>query len=144
MLRGYSKIPPGHWAEFNAATGDFIVQRYWEAPYQRPHAAQPTKQQNFTKDEWKSKLRESLTDAVRLRMRSDVPFGAFLSGGVDSTIITGLMQQLSEQKVHTFSIGFSEKKFDERSFARSRHETGHRSPRICRRPFGVGNVAEVD
>jgi len=118
MLRGYSKIPPGHWAEFNAATGDFIVERYWEAPYQRPDAAQPTERQNLTADEWKSKLRETLTDAVRLRMRSDVPFGAFLSGGVDSTIITGLMQQLSEQKVHTFSIGFSEKKFDERSFAR--------------------------
>ena len=63
-------------------------------------------------------LREVLTEAVRLRMRSDVPFGAFLSGGVDSTIITGLMQQQSGQKVQTFSIGFEEKKFDERSYAR--------------------------
>ena len=63
-------------------------------------------------------LRETLTEAVRLRMRSDVPLGAFLSGGIDSTIIAGLMQSLSEQPIHTFSIGFPEKEFDETSYAR--------------------------
>ncbi len=146
MLRGFAKLPPGHWAEFHAATGDLIVQRYWEAPYQRPTPGQtrPTFDQSTLADpagvkgsrsgdqdrsavdrrvrspqEWKTELRETLTEAVQLRMRSDVPFGAFLSGGVDSTIITGLMQQLSAQKVHTFSIGFTEKKFDERSYARA-------------------------
>ena len=118
MLRGYSKLPPAHWAEFKATTGDFIVQQYWEAPYLRPQSTSTMAQPCLTEVEIKSQLRETLTEAVRLRMRSDVPFGAFLSGGVDSTIITGLMQQQSEQKVHTFSIGFSEKKFDERSYAR--------------------------
>lgn len=118
MMQGYSKLPPGHWAEFHAATGDFVVQRYWEAPYQRPYAGSPGDQTSTDAGDWSSQLRETLTEAVKLRMRSDVPFGAFLSGGVDSTIITGLMQQQCEQKVHTFSIGFSEKKFDERSFAR--------------------------
>lgn len=112
MLRGYSKLPPAHWAEFNAVTGDLIVNRYWEAPYERPTTNMPAV------PEPAGPLRETLTEAVRLRMRSDVPFGAFLSGGIDSTIITGLMQQQSGQKVQTFSIGFAEKKFDERSYAR--------------------------
>ena len=136
MLRGYHKLPPAHWAEFDATTGDLIVQRYWEAPYQRPLLPSPpssgergegTGEENssfipdassLNPDDWKSLLRERLTEAVRLRMRSDVPFGAFLSGGVDSTIITGLMQQQIAHKVQTFSIGFSVKQFDERSYAR--------------------------
>ena len=121
MLRGYSKLPPAHWAEFNAATGDFAIERYWEAPYRRLQTIDRLKSVEHpavTTSEWKTRLRESLTEAVRVRMRCDVPFGAFLSGGVDSTIVTGLMQQQSEQKVQTFSIGFSEKQFDERSYAR--------------------------
>jgi len=176
MLRGYHKLPPAHWAEFDATTGDLIVRRYWEAPYQRPAGEDsplvpspplcgerarvrgggypgenesaaslpegPLTPAHSPKDEgevigtaeadssliadpssltphdWKVLLRERLTEAVRLRMRSDVPFGAFLSGGVDSTIITGLMQQQTSHKVQTFSIGFSVKQYDERSYAR--------------------------
>lgn len=116
MLRGYHKLPPAHWAEFNAQTGDLKVERYWRAPYARPGEAPKIDYQD--RDAVRSALRETLTEAVRLRMRSDVPFGAFLSGGVDSTIITGLMQQQTSQRVKTFSIGFSVKQFDERSYAR--------------------------
>ncbi len=136
MLRGYSKLPPAHWAEFNAATGDLSIRRYWEAPFQRPPSQEPASQHptyeltssvdrsesadgtNSGAVDWKSRLRTTLEEAVGIRMRCDVPFGAFLSGGVDSTIITGLMQRQSAQKIRTFSIGFSEKKFDERSYAR--------------------------
>ncbi len=131
MLRGYSKLPPAHWAEFNAATGDLVVRRYWDIPFERPvsnHEADLPKPPNVDPSEWKSRLRETLTEAVRIRMRCDVPFGAFLSGGVDSTIITGLMQQQSERPIQTFSIGFSEKAFDERSYAReaaTRLKTDH-------------------
>lgn len=123
ILRGYAKLPPGHWAEFNAQTGELTVSRYWEAPYQRPHIPRCKSATNVTKDDWKQQLRKTLTEAVQLRMRSDVPFGAFLSGGIDSTIITGLMQQQSASKIHTFSIGFTEAKFDERSYAREAAET---------------------
>jgi asparagine synthase (glutamine-hydrolysing) len=122
MLCGYHKLPPAHWAEFNALTGDLTVRRYWQAPYARPQSiegSRPTADlQRADPGSAASSLRATLTEAVRLRMRSDVPFGAFLSGGIDSTIITGLMQQQSEQKVKTFSIGFSVPQFDERSFAR--------------------------
>lgn len=118
ILRGYAKLPPGHWAEFHAGTGDFTVSRYWEAPYRRPHNPSDSSSRHQSSDVWKRQLRDTLTEAVQLRMRSDVPFGAFLSGGIDSTIITGLMQQQSASKIHTFSIGFTEAKFDERSYAR--------------------------
>jgi asparagine synthase (glutamine-hydrolysing) len=122
MLRSYAKLPPAHWCEFHADTGNLVVRRYWEAPYQRPEPSSPTTQTPSTKPvdgaDWKQQLRDTLTEAVRIRMRCDVPFGAFLSGGVDSTIITGLMQQQSDRPVQTFSIGFSEKAFDERSYAR--------------------------
>ncbi len=69
-------------------------------------------------DETAKELRRRLEDATRLRMRSDAPFGAFLSGGVDSTVVVGLMKQFSEKKIRTFSIGFAQKEYDETPFAR--------------------------
>lgn len=122
MLQGYHKLPPAHWAEFNARTGDLTIRPYWRAPFARPQAIEGVQSGDkigpMSPEAWKGRLRETLTEAVRLRMRSDVPFGAFLSGGIDSTIITGLMQQQLTQRVQTFSIGFSVKQFDERSYAR--------------------------
>jgi asparagine synthase (glutamine-hydrolysing) len=122
ILKGYRKLPPAHWALFS--DGKLQVERYWRPPYsldmERPSGNGATGDSASLRSvqEWQTKLRETLTEAVRLRMRSDVPLGAFLSGGVDSTIIAGLMQQLSDRPVHTFSIGFPVKQFDERSFAR--------------------------
>jgi len=69
-------------------------------------------------DAMRLELRRRLEDAVRVRMRCDAPLGAFLSGGVDSTIVAGLMRQFSSQKIRTFSIGFSQKEYDETPFAR--------------------------
>ncbi len=115
ILQDYHKLPPAHVAVFE--NGLLSVRRYWRPPYQRGSEAElqvaPT-----SPDAWRRELRRVLTEAVRLRMRSDVPLGAFLSGGIDSTIITGLMQELSDRPIHTFSIGFSVKEFDERLFAR--------------------------
>ena len=121
MLSGYRKLPPAHWAEFNATTGTMTIRRYWEAPFVRPQGYGPSQIESLSLaafDSPQAGLRETLTEAVRLRMRSDVPFGAFLSGGVDSTIITGLMQRETTERVQTFSIGFNVKQFDERSYAR--------------------------
>ncbi|WP_435196319.1 asparagine synthase (glutamine-hydrolyzing) [Natronomonas sp. EA1] len=64
------------------------------------------------------RLREELREATRLRMRSDVPLGVFLSGGIDSSIVTALMSDLSEEPVNTYSIGFDEAAYDELEFAR--------------------------
>lgn len=109
ILKGYRKLQPGHRAIYTA--DGLQVERYWQAPYQSVI-------ENQSVTEWQEQLRSTMIDSVRLRMRSDVPLGAFLSGGVDSTVIVGLMQQLATQPVRTFSIGFPVAKFDEREFAR--------------------------
>ncbi len=113
ILKGFSKLPPAHWGVYR--DGALDVQKYWAPAFAKPPA---TGGEHLTELQTRERLRETLTDAVRLRMRSDVPLGAFLSGGVDSTIIAGLMQSLSQQPVKTFSIGFPVKAFDERSYAR--------------------------
>lgn len=120
ILRGYQKLPPGHLAVYR--DGELNVRRYWDPGYAQSefdtNGAKFQTPGDLRANEFRTQLRETLTEAVRLRMRSDVPLGAFLSGGVDSTIIVGLMQQLSERPVQTFSIGFPVKAFDESSYAR--------------------------
>ncbi|HEY2250419.1 MAG TPA: asparagine synthase (glutamine-hydrolyzing), partial [Planctomycetaceae bacterium] len=113
IFKGFSKLPPAHWALYR--DGMFEVQRYWEPAFAKPPANDG---EELTPSQARERLRDKLTESVRLRMRSDVPLGAFLSGGVDSTIIAGLMQSLSQQPVKTFSIGFPVKAFDESSYAR--------------------------
>lgn len=129
ILKGYAKLPPAHWAIYE--NGNLRVERYWHPPYEPGSSAEllssPEDEstsefagsERWSAQQWQRKLRETLTEAVRLRMRSDVPLGAFLSGGIDSTIISGLMQEQSTTPVHTFSIGFPVKRFDEREYARA-------------------------
>jgi asparagine synthase (glutamine-hydrolysing) len=120
ILTGYHKLPPGHSAVYE--NGRLQVERYWTPPFAESAGSGAGNGHSIHRsrsyDDWKQELRSTLTEAVRLRLRSDVPLGAFLSGGIDSTIISGLMQQLSAQPIHTFSIGFPVKRFDETSYAR--------------------------
>ena len=126
ILKGYNKLPPGHLAVYE--NDRLSVSRYWHSPYETDYDraaladAELANSDQWSDDEWRTRLRSTLTEAVRLRMRSDVPLGAFLSGGIDSTVITGLMQSLSERPVHTFSIGFPVAEFDERKYAQEAAE----------------------
>ena len=125
ILQGYNKLPPAHRATWE--NGQLTVDRYWQPGFDDPLGRYPAIRDiadwpELDPEEWRSRLRTTLTEAVRLRMRSDVPIGAFLSGGIDSTIIAGLMQSLSETPIHTFSIGFPEKEYDETSYAREAAE----------------------
>ena len=65
----------------------------------------------------KMQLRELVTRSVKKRLMADVPYGVFLSGGVDSSIITGIMMELCDEPVKAFTIGFNETKYDERAYA---------------------------
>jgi len=108
IFRGIKKLPPGHYAVYH--DGELQVAPYWQPDFRierdRPHA------------EYANEVRRLLTSAVEMRLQSDVPLGAFLSGGVDSSIVVALMQQLVKEPVRTFSIGFAEREYDETSFAR--------------------------
>ncbi|MCA8991669.1 MAG: asparagine synthase (glutamine-hydrolyzing) [Planctomycetaceae bacterium] len=116
ILKGYAKLQPAHLAIYEG--NELTVHRYWSPEYEAvSDTASP-----LSTEQWSRELRETLTESVRLRMRSDVPIGSFLSGGIDSTIISGLMQSLSPHPIHTFSIGFSIPEFDERRYAREAAE----------------------
>ena len=122
ILKGYNKLPPAHRAVYQS--GSLTVERYWTPPYPADVANDDQdvfsadEASHFSPSEWQTRLRETLTEAVELRMRSDVPLGAFLSGGIDSTIIVGLMQQLSARPVEPYSIRSLVPQFDDRSFDR--------------------------
>ncbi|QPC83593.1 asparagine synthase (glutamine-hydrolyzing) [Phototrophicus methaneseepsis] len=106
-------LQPGHTLLLNAATGKIGVQPYWQPPQIAPadRSAQAA--------DWVPQIREALLEAVRLRLIADVPLGAFLSGGLDSSLIVALMQRETNHTVKTFSIGFAgEDSFDETIYAR--------------------------
>lgn len=97
MVAGIEKFPPGCWGEYRKQK--LSLHRYWRPDFSSGLETDCAQVQN-------KKVRELLSDAVRLRMRSDVPYGAFLSGGVDSSLITALMAKHSSKPIKTFSIGF--------------------------------------
>jgi asparagine synthase (glutamine-hydrolysing) len=108
-IAGVRKLPPGHCLTIEVG-GTPSVQRYWRLEY-HPKV-------EGSREDWSRELREKLTEAVRLRMVSDVPLGAFLSGGIDSSLVVALMAQASARPVQTFSIGFREARFNELGYAR--------------------------
>ena len=110
IFAGARKLPAGHLLIADCRRGEYVIERYWRAS--------PVPDYTKSLDYYAEGLREVLGEAVHMRLRSDVPLGAFLSGGVDSTIIVGLMAK-EVSPVQTFSIGFRDKRFDESAYART-------------------------
>lgn len=106
MLDGVMSLPAGAYGVFHA--GKFEIQRYWEAA-RAGHGFES----GMSEAAVKARIRELLMAGVERRLISDVPLGAFLSGGIDSTAIVGLMSEVSNGPVDTFSVVFEEKEFDE-------------------------------
>lgn len=111
MLAGVNALPPGHCLSWDAGVRRVTVSQYWDVPPARPLRADEV--------EIKNELRRLLEESIRLRMIADVPVGAFLSGGVDSSAVVGLMTRIAGERLQTFSIGFEAEgqRLDERSYA---------------------------
>jgi asparagine synthase (glutamine-hydrolysing) len=108
-FRSIRKLPPGFLLEF--ANGQISLRQYWELP---AYGTDGSKSEEEALDE----LEHQLDEAVRIRLISDVPLGALLSGGVDSSTIVALMARASSRPVKTFTIGFSREDFNEAKAAR--------------------------
>src|SRR5438477_5922715 len=104
-----AKLPPGHLAEYK--DGEIRVREYWDIP---SYGNNDPGSEEACLEELESRLEE----AVRIRLISDVPLGALLSGGVDSSIVVALMARASTRAVKTFSIGFRHQQFNESKYAR--------------------------
>jgi asparagine synthase (glutamine-hydrolysing) len=109
IFRGARKLPPGH--SLTWEKGRVTTERYWSLHY-------VPKLRLGSLRAYRERFLEIFNEAVQLRMISDVPLGAFLSGGVDSSLVVASMSRASSSPVRTFSIGFSEKDYDEVRYAR--------------------------
>jgi len=106
---GIRKLPPGHLMEYR--DGEVKIRQYWDLPEYGTHL-------RMSEGECLAETERRLAEAVRIRLISEVPLGALLSGGVDSSIIVALMARASAKPVKTFSIGFRAEKFNESGYAR--------------------------
>jgi asparagine synthase (glutamine-hydrolysing) len=118
VYQGIYKLPAAH--RLTWERGELKIERYWDFNYEPKHTA--------SEGELIEELRTIASDAVRMRLISEVPLGAHLSGGIDSSIVVALMAQASSGPVKTFSVGFEETNFSELPYARlvaDRYATDH-------------------
>jgi asparagine synthase (glutamine-hydrolysing) len=108
IFRGVRKLPPAH--AMSVEGGVVRTWPYWDIPAETDETR--------SEESWAEELRETLARAVSSQMMSDVPLGAFLSGGIDSSTVVALMAKASSRPVKTFSIAFREGSYDESSYAR--------------------------
>lgn len=108
IWKGIHKMPPGHFGVYH--DDRFTVRRYWEIDY-------GLEDPQLDRAAAVEQLRHLLEDSVRLRLQADVPLGTFLSGGIDSSLITALAQSQRDAPIRTFSIGFPVADFDETRYA---------------------------
>jgi len=108
------QLPAGHRAvvELGADADDMIIERYWHAEF-LPAAEDHRFIEADERDRWARDIREGLADAAEIRLRADVPVGAYLSGGLDSSATTALVHERSGNRLKTFSVGFTDAAYDE-------------------------------
>jgi asparagine synthase (glutamine-hydrolysing) len=137
-LRAVRKLPPGSWLTYDA-DGTVRQGRYWQFP--APVAETPP---DFSEADTCARLREKFDESVRIRMIADVPLGAFLSGGIDSSSVVASMALASPEPVRTFSIGFEESAFNELEYAAMvarQYQTDHHE--IVVRPDAMDLVSRL-
>lgn len=118
IFEGVQKLAPAHTLVYQE--GEVTLRRYWQLSYRD--------KVSLTEAEAAERVEDSIREATDIRMISERPLGAFLSGGVDSSLVVSFMAEMSSQPVKTFTIGFNEAEWDERRYARlvaNRYGTDH-------------------
>ncbi len=119
IFKGIHKLPAGHQLTVTQSNKP-AIERYWDIKIQPVY--------DITEEEWAHNLLEKLRESIKIRLRSDVPLGVLLSGGIDSGAVTALAAELSHEPLKTFSLGFREKEHDELPLTRiisERYQTDH-------------------
>ncbi len=109
IYKSTRKVLPGHYLV--ASAQGIAEKKYWDVSFDNVDHSR-------SEESWCEEIREKLKEATRIRLMSDVPLGAFLSGGVDSSSVVAMMAQLMDRPVTTCSIGFTESEYDESAYAR--------------------------
>lgn len=131
IFKDIRELPPGH--SLSVESGVVRSWPYWQLEY-------PVEYESRSEEDWASELTELLMDATRIRLRSDVPVGTYLSGGLDSTVVTAIIRRHTDAKLKSFSVVFEDPQFDERKYQREavaflgteHHETGIAEEDIAR------------
>jgi asparagine synthase (glutamine-hydrolysing) len=113
------KLPPAHYMIIKE-NGEKVLKKYWDLDY--------SEKLDLHETEWQEKITKKLKEAINLRLVSDVPLGAHLSGGIDSSLIVALMSEMGTKKIETFSIGFKERSYNELPYAKlvaEKYKTNH-------------------
>jgi len=134
IYAGVLKLEPGAFLLAQRGTGQLQPVRYWDVPLFGEHTRAGTVAQ------WEQELRERLQEAVRKRLVSDVPLGAFLSGGIDSSAVVAMMREIGTDHLLTCSIGFSEPRYDESAYARmvaEAKQTDHKTEVVEASDYGL-------
>jgi asparagine synthase (glutamine-hydrolysing) len=134
IYKAVRKVLPGHYLIFSGK--DMREVRYWDLAFSNV--------ENRAEEEWCELIRSQLCEATRIRLMSEVPLGAFLSGGVDSSAVVAMMNSANKQAVTTCSIGFEEEEFDEADYARQvarQFQTNHHEEVV--RPNAVDVVDKL-
>lgn len=110
MFKGIKHVMPGHWHKVTKS--GVTTKQWWDLTQESSFT------ENKSENQWIEDFNNILEDAVRIRLRADVPFGAFLSGGIDSSTVVAHMSHIMDNPVKTFSIGFHDARFDESIYAK--------------------------
>jgi len=109
IIEDIFKLPPGNYMEIDLKNGSKILTEYWNL--------KPVTVKDISYEEAKKELHDLLIDAVKIRLQSDVPLGSFLSGGIDSALVSSIASKISKEPINTFTIGFEDPEFDESKIA---------------------------
>lgn len=133
---GIKKLEAGHYIKIDIKRKTFVNKKYWSPEFEE--------KLNLSEKEWSTRILDVLEESTKLRMIADVPIGAFLSGGVDSSAVVAMMALNSKAKIKTFTVKYENKKWSEEKFAKNivkKYKTDHTE--ILAKPTDINNLADI-